>query len=46
MIGCFTAGMVYDLRGGLKSVNFVVTNTKKNLKCVYYLWKLLLNTKL
>ena len=45
MIGCFTDGMCYNLGKIkenqvilLKSVRFVVTNTKKSLKCGYYLW--------
>ena len=45
MIGCFTAGVCYNLGKTkeirvmlLQSVSFVATNTKKTLKCSYYLW--------
>ena len=44
MIACFTAGVCYKLGKIwknnvilLKSVNFVVTNTKKSIKFGYYL---------
>ena len=45
MIGCFADGVCYNLGEIkknhvilLKSVSFVASNTKKSLKCGYYLW--------